>query len=481
MLGHLKRIAVWLLAAILAGGAYMYWTYLDRLVRVGDVRIDPRALVDPNRSYTLILWDREAPLPWDRGAHREALEQALDEFRKAWPNISVELKLLDWDAGHDALREALMDGTPPDVYGMPLGVRLIDAAWQVPVDAYMSAEAREDTLQSALSAVTAQGRAWAWPRWVLPKVWVIRADWESGAAARAGWSWEEFAEALADAKTKSGFDGIALNPYDGNLLFEAMVAATGQNPVDEQGRRSWSAEDMASVLEAFRSLIDRGLVSRDAAQMSRTRLAAFWNGRAVLVAPVNSWLLRHLLARGGSISEMPDDESATGTEDDKANASVETSTASNAARRLAAPVPLPTRGDGRHAPAVVGGYAVFRRNPHAGDDHTRAAMLLAEHLSRRLGPWEAANLFAVPAHPTSWERWRSESGLPAEDLDLLITLSQSAVVPPLADVHAARQERIVDRILGEAFVKLWSGASPHEIAEEIARAIDQVRAEVAVP
>src|SRR5690606_2981544 len=47
---------------------------------------------------------------------------------------------------------------------------------------------------------------------------------------------------------------------------------------------------------------------------------------------------------------------------------------------------------------IVAGYAVFMRQQHVGDDHTKAAMLVAQHLSRRAGNWEAANMLTVPAY-----------------------------------------------------------------------------------
>lgn len=461
MLRRLKQVAAVAAALIILGGAYAYWSFQQRLVQVGDVKIDPNASIDPERPYTLVVWDHEIPLPGEAGAHAEAVQDAVKEFQMVWPNIKVELKLLDWDDGHGRLREALSEGNPPDVYGMPHGTRIFDPSWQIPVAPYLSAEARDDTLPSSLRAVAANGALWGWPRWILPQVWIARADFAEGLArGRTAWSGEEFLQALADAKAKSGTQGAALNPFDGNLFFGVMVASTGRNPIDEVGRRAWTVEEMAEALKLFDALIDQGLTSADAARMSRTRLAAFLNRQASLIAPVNPWLLRHLLggvdnAEGGELS--------------------------GADHGAGAAVPPPSVGGEQRVPAVVGGYAVFRREPYDGDDHTKAAMLLAEHLSRRLGPWEAARLFAVPAHFTSLEAWRSDSGLSDEELDLFIEWAKAAVTPPLADAHASRQARIVNQVLGEAFVKLWSKASPEQIAEEIARAIDGVRAEAANP
>src|SRR5690606_28178294 len=120
---------------------------------------------------------------------------------------------------------------------------------QVPVDPFMSAEARDDTAPSALRAVSADGHTWGWPRWILPQVWIARKDLaQSLGANRSAWSGEAFLEALAEAKTKTRSQVIVPNPFDSNALFEVMVASTEKNPLDESGRRAWTVEEMTKVL-----------------------------------------------------------------------------------------------------------------------------------------------------------------------------------------------------------------------------------------
>lgn len=452
--------------ALIAGGIFYYWTAASRMIRVGEVRIDPLAPIDPNRRYHLVVWEHEVPLPWDEGAHREALAAAVEEFTQVWPNVTVEVLFFEWHEGHGKLREAIAKGAPPDVYGMPLGVRLVDPAWQVPVDAYLTQEAAQDLLESARRAVTLDGRAWAWPRWVLPSLWVAREDLTPELEkARPSWTAEQFLEAAADARTKAGAWGLAANPFDPYLFVDVMVASTGKNLIGADGRRAWSTTEIEQALAFFKELIDRGITDADPGRMSRTRLASFWNRRAAVIAPTTPWLMRHLLTRGGASAgpgagEEPLPESAG---------------------HLALPVPPPAAGRPAGAlRATVAGYAVFRQEPYQGDDHTRFAMFLAEHLSRRLGPWEAAHLFAAPAHPSALERWRADAGLGAKELDLLVEWAQAALAPPLLDAHAEQQARAVEA-LGEEFVKLWSGGDPSDLAAQIAIAVDGLRAEVGHP
>lgn len=467
----MRRIGKAILSAVafafVAGGIFYYWTHTNRLIDVGDVRIDPLASIDPERRYHLVVWEHEVPLPWDEGSHREALAAAVDEFTKVWPNVTIDVQVFEWYEGHGKLREALATGNPPDVYGMPLGVRLIDARWQVPIDGYLAQEASSDLFESARRSVTHDGRSWAWPRWVLPNLWVAREDLTPLLGeGRPQWTAEEFLSIAADAKTKSGAFGLVANAYDPYLFFDVMVASTGKNLIGSDGRRAWTTEELEAGLAFFKELIERGLTDSNAERMSRTRLASFWNKRAAVIAPTTPWLMRHLLTRGGvsgggasGADALPDDVD-----------------------HLALPVPPPAID--RRAGALrgsVAGYAVFRQAPYRGDDQTRLAMLLAEHLSRRLGPWEAAHLFAVPAHPSALPLWRDDAGLPAKELELIVEWARAAVAPPLLDTFAEQQVRAVEEALAEEFVKLWSGGDPGDLALRIAAAVDGMRAEVGHP
>lgn len=460
---YLKIVVAVGLIALIAGGAFVYYSTTNRLIQIGELRIDPKSQIDPNREYHLVVWEHDFPLPWDKESHAEALQAAIDEFEKVYPNIRVDIERLEWSEGYARLRESLDQGDPPDVYGMPLGARRADTELQVPVSPYMSDESREDHLAQALRAVTFEDEIWSWPRWILPRVWVGREDLTSTLAeSRTAWSFERLTQALTAVKQETGARGIAVNPYDPSLFADVMIASTGQNLIGKDGNRGWSVEFMEAGLTFFRTLIDLGLMESDADRMARTRLLQFWNKRTAVIAPVTPWMLRHILTRAGVLhleESLPDD-----TEH----------------KALALPPPAASEEHSAH-PANVGGYVVFMQSEYQGDDHTKASMTLAEHLSRRLGPWEAAQLFGVPAHPTSWDAWREDAGLPEKELDLLIEWVRRAVAPPVLDTHAHQQQKAIEEIVGAEFPKLWKNVSPRDIAESIARKVDGLRAQAPSP
>lgn len=315
----------------------------------------------------------------------------------------------------------------------------------------------------ALKSLTDQGRVWAWPRWILPSQWAVREDMAPALeVARTSWTTDDFVRVIREATENSSAVGVVLNPLDGRLFFELMVASTGKNMIDAQGTRSWSDEEINQAVAFFKSLIDEKLTRNDIDSMSRSRLADFWNMRTAAIAPVNPWLMRHLLTRGGVFSSP----SVSPEEKDLS-------------RHLVLPTAIPSLSSetaGKYQPATVSGYVVFRREPHQGDDHTKASMMLAEHLSRRLGPWEAAQLFAVPVHPSAWEHWRTDSGLPKKETDLLIEWAQVAVTPPILEHVETIQRRAIEEIFPAAMARLWQGASVDDVALSIAQSIDALNA-----
>ncbi len=451
------------LAALIAGGAYVYFTTTSRLIHIGEMRIDPQAAINPTREYHLVLWEHDLPLPWDDASHDEYLQAAIEEFQSVYPNVRIDVERLEWREGDARLRESLDRGDPPDVYGMPLGARKADSPLQIPVGPYMSEESRADMMRQALRAVSHEGDVWAWPRWIQPRVWMAREDLSDALAeSRTAWGFERLSETLTAVKQETGAWGLAVNPYEPSLFADVMIGSTGRNLIDTDGSRGWSVDTMTAALAFFRSLIDAKLMDTNADLMARTRLLRFWNKQAAIIAPLTPWMLRHILTRAGVLD-------------------LEGSVPESAEHKAAAiPPPVVSEVQSFH-PSTVGGYAVYMQKVYQGDDHTKAAMLLAEHLSRRLGPWEAAQLFAVPAHPASWEAWREDSGLPDKELDLLISWAERAVAPPVLDTHALQQSRAIEEIIGSELPKVWQNVSSREVAESIARKVDGLRAQAPNP
>ena len=189
----------------------------------------------------------------------------------------------------------------------------------------------------------------------------------------------------------------------------------------------------------------------DPDRMARAGLAWFWTRRAAVVAPVNPWLLRHLLTRGGVTGSGQGEEEEPG--------------------HLALAVPPPSLLDRpRPRPAPCRGLrlrrlppaGVPRGRPHPGG-HGPGGTPEPPDGSLGGGP-----PLRRPRAPVRVDGWRAGAGLPRKELDLLVEWARLAVAPPLADAFANVQEKAIETVLAPQFVKLgtaptprpWPGRSP---------------------
>jgi maltose-binding protein MalE len=469
----------------LVGMTLMVWRPWEPRLEVGGVRINPKAEIRTDKSYNVVVWDYELPLPGSRLTHREALHQAAQDFSREYPNIAVEVVVRHWDEGDGPIRDALEHGYPPDVLGMPHGIRLLTRDYQVPLQHYVEKEQSRDIFKSAENAATLSGHLWAFPRWINPSRWVIRLDrWPDNVQGTpdeketipSSLTLSQWTEALAESRTKSGGDGLAVNVLDPSFFYDLMVSATGQPLLGPEGQLQWSEESILAVAEQLQSWATRGfLPSSKAEAVARIRLGLFWDGKALALAPVNPWLLNHVLQRSGAFTLPPGDvadPAATGVQVGRLEK----------VQRIVTWTPPPKMGPELRVPATVAGYAVFRQASYKGDDHTRAAATVAEYMSRRMGQWEAVRIFAVPAHPSSIDGWLTTSRLPENDMRALIDWSAAAVTSPVNDGVARLMSRILVETAVPNLVLLLKGEmSPNRFAQELAATPLTAAAEVGVP
>lgn len=470
-----RRFRVLLIASvILLGLCMIVWKpWLPRL-KVGSVRINPKVSLNAKKEYTIVVWDYYLPLPWSQTAYEDALNQRAKDLRQQHPNITVHIVLRPWHEGEGPLRDAIEHGEAPDVVGMPNGVRLLSKDFQVPLEHYLSPEEKGDVLPAAWQGATLT-HLWAFPSQINLSRWVIRSS-DSLPDPLTTLTWAEWTEALANNRTKEGGNGLAANVLDPAFFHDLMVSATGQNLLGPDGAIQWTEESVQNVADRLRTWVEKGFIAADVESLARKRLALFWDGKALGIAPASPWLLHHVLQRVGMLASPqggnPASTSAPGTPSkplDKVQRSVYWTPPPQIAERL-------------WIAATLSGYAVFRQGKYKGDDHTRASSLVAAYLSREMGAWTAARTFAVPAHQSSLENWLANSLLPAADMRLLLQWCESAVTPPVDDQLA----RLVTRVMTESVVPnlvamLKGEISTSHFARELQTIPTAAISEVAVP
>lgn len=454
-----SRPVLWLVSIVIAAGLVMggwnLYQWNARLIQIGDQRIDPLATIDPERRYDILVWEHDFYIPGvDESLRRAALEAAAAELAELHPNITVRFEFLDAEVSLERLQEALEAGVGPDIAGLSGGAMLVDPSLQVPITPYIAPETTEDILPSVRLAIENQDYLWAWPRWIDIPVWLGQAQLMPGLEGRSSLSGSEWTGRGASWRSQIGnHPPLAYNAYDINLFQSIAVATTGRSLLTASGDVGWTQEDIEATAQFLADLAESGLAPKDAATVSRSRLRRFWDGHASVIAPVNNVLLHHALSRLGEL-----------THDNDRNNALQGSS------KLAI-LAAPHLGDQLEGVfGTVAAYAVFRREQHAGDDHTRAVMLVAEHLSHRAGHWEAATMLAVPAYASGLAQWERDSGLMQEHVDSLTTLARRLVAPPV-DLHWASVEaEALERIFLPPLPNVLQGSlTPSQFADDVWR------------
>lgn len=443
-----------LLVAGAAGGWYAFqWN--ARLLKIGNYRVDPLAKINPNRQYDIVVWEHDIFIPGiSPEARRMALEAAAAELSNLYPNITVQIDLISATDAGDRLLEALEAGVGPDVMGLTSGGILLDPLRQVPITPYMTDEGLADLVPSVAQAVRKDGHLWAWPRWVTLSVWLGHAD-RLGAISGLPALNRSTVSAHADEwkRAVGNRPPVAYNALDVDFFTGIMVASTGQSLLSDSGELQWSEDDIKAGAQLVYQLVNEGLIGKDLESIARNRLSAFWTGGASIIAPVGPAILHHALSRLGELTHDPDSDAPL------------------AGKSQLAIMSPPLFTDQLHGiTGSVASYAVFLREQHAGDDHTLAAMLVAQHLSRRAGYWEAANLLAVPAYASSLAQWELDSGMMRDNVNALSTLVQRFIAPPVGQRWAQIEAQALQQVVLPSVMRLVEGAvNPEIFATDVAR------------
>ncbi len=456
------------LVAVVAG--LLSWYFWFSRLAVGDVRIDPKAKVNTSRMYNIVVWDYELPILWSQLSHAELIRQAAAAFTKAYPYIQIELVLKSWE-DESALPDAIAAGTPPDVAGLTDGARLLSSEYQVPLERYLRKEAAADLFPVARQAATSHRHLWAWPRYIDPARWAVYLPRWQEACQSAGiancradgyiapLSASDWTALFAACRTKQGACGLAANLLDPRFFYEMMSAIIGVGMLNEDGTLAWPEANIQESAALLKEWLGRGFLPADFQNAARSRLGRFWAGRTLALAPTTPWLWQYLWQHSGAMTS-PDVSPVNSDGIPGSSGRLEEVDLS------VTWVPPP---GGKAAVLVrVPGYAVFRQDDYQGDDHTRAAVMVAEYLSQAVGNWEATWLFGVPAHPSAVSEWLNESRLPQPALQAMLDWCQTAATPPADDRLLRTEQRIMaDTVIPGLLQVLKGDLTPADFAHQI--------------
>lgn len=358
-------IGIILVMLFVASFGSVYWLRRS-WVKIGEhrIRLNPSAKINPEKQYKLRFWDYDLPLHCGDQSYSQYLQHALDDFQQMYPNIQVQLKLLDLLEGPGELQQALAVNEGPDVYGSFYENPVYDFRHQIPVGLFLKDKERNAYPETIRSLQSIDGILCALPRWLSVDIWVgnRRLLEDCGGDVKAiqqqGWGWNELLE-IADRLPEKTYL-LAGHPITADLT-RYLYHSTKR---DGRG--------LAAELGALQALIEKRRISPG---LEKNMLTEFITGQAALLAGVRAAILtvfaQKAMASGG-----------------------------NAMSWEAVWLPAPRCGDGSEVQFADGGFlTVYRHRATQGDDQVAAAVKLALFLSNypERAPWMDFGVLPVSA------------------------------------------------------------------------------------
>lgn len=438
--------------------------------RSGEITINPRATLSPRKTYELELWDLLYGIAPAKGNYRTAVEDSIAEFQKAHPNVKVKVTWLDPKGLDEQLHSQLAAGSPPDVVGLDTVLSVESERMQIPVDPYLAKDETLLYMPGTLDGVRYEGRSWAWPRWA--NWWVVGTRTSVLAAEgldvnpwlQSGWSWSDLVERTFNTIAGKGKSkGSLAVDVESPTWWILWLRAKSEADEDGQGSRTGKQKvtgksdgdlwerGVTESIHAVQKLVREKRMSSAAGEMARTRLSKLVGGGVTFAAPLNAWAV-------GRLIELEQSVGAGGTSAGTGGTPVESTLQF---------LPLPSV-SGQAAPffsVAASGYAVFRQDEYRGDDHTRAAVELARHLSRSMGAWMSSRSALLPALAASLPDWESGSKLP-ESLQTVLVRSVNDGLPTLSSPDLRQRALEAADQLGKEADALLSGRVTTEQIQE---------------
>ncbi|HOC06239.1 MAG: hypothetical protein ACOX21_01045 [Bacillota bacterium] len=377
--------------------------------------IDPDAALDAERTYIVEYWDVELPRALDpQSKYRPGVEKALEEFCAANPGIDVRLRWLQWTEAGEELARVLRDGNPPDIFADWQGIARSDHLLQIPASTWLD---KEHLTAAGKNMSTHEGKIWSWPLMFWPLGLLVMESRcglsmeELEAVIRSPWDWPQFAQWLES----KGLQLLA-NDWESEFAAQALVASTGRS------WGQWGGQELHQVFTGLKLVVDGGLVHKG-------RDTQILQGEDVIggTTPALMFWLKE---------NYPEEQVLL--------------------------LPLPAAGSAAYLPISGVNLLQFRQLRYKGDDHARAAAMVAEFLAQEQGSQLAGLLMAA----SPWRDSPQESPeVPAWYSLLLREAKERGVPSRRTDKAGVIKEQEARRHAAILLAQFWAGEiSPEELA-----------------
>ena len=195
---------------------------------------------------------------WAMGAEGEALGAFASSFMDEYPDVTVNVTPVPWDAAHDRIVNAMAGGEVPDV-------SMVGTTWMGEfatlggLDATPSNIDGSQFFEGAWGTTVVDGTSYAVPWYVETRLVYYRTDLAEGAEAPATW---DDLKALAESMQEAGAEyGISLQP-GGTGAWQTYMPffwQAGGEIMGEDGSFTLDGEACVEALTFYDSFFEEGL------------------------------------------------------------------------------------------------------------------------------------------------------------------------------------------------------------------------------
>lgn len=342
-------------------------------------QLDPEVEIRPEKTYTIVLWDFDRPLP-NGASYREELLCEIQAFNQQFPNIKADVKLFPWDQSEQVVAAIRSRQDIPDVlsYG-PIEDLNFGCDMLLP-GRYFSKETFQEYVPLAVDGIGVEQNPAVLPRHLAPQLYLVNNDLIQAAGVKLeklqqrGLGWDDILK-LGQKMAQLPGQPFVLASFD----YQGLQVAVAPREISTTS--SWPQKAAAVAAARLKQLQDQGFLPQNIDQEDYSGIRDFFSGQAALLAPAEPWLVRAVEDRCDRIERgllQPTDGKPFKVS-------------------LVPPKLTSTCG----LPARVEKVVVFRQ--HRADDEIRAAVELAKHLSQSGSL--PAKLDLLPAYRPSQDVW----------------------------------------------------------------------------
>ena len=414
-----------------------------------------------------------ALLPPVTSAYQENIEEYIQGFEETHPGVTVEVVPASWEDFTQKLDVQVNAGSPPDIAFISASnlPKYIDTEMVIDLTKYASEDMMNDFDESVLAYMKNGGSVYGFPAYCSVQsmggnkslLEAAGIDWQK--IQKEGWTFDEFREACkqgtvkeGDTVTQYGFvaacSGTSVTDYFDIFSKNAGMPAA----FDENLKYAYTSENMLTLLQSYRDLIDDGSAPTSMSTIDGTKKNnMLYTGQAMIIC------------KGTPTGEKAAYDNTKALEEGD-GAAVE---GSIPVEYVVLPAPV-FDGQTQNAQGTVDGYVCFSADEEGNQEHVQNVVDFAYYMaSGETAAKVCQDLYITPVCESGKTAAESLPAIEGKDADNTATLElfQSQVAPARPDIPAdllTKANKIREEVINPKLTSLLSGeTTPEEMYQAI--------------